>query len=136
MAKSELKARFEPGYYWVKFWSRSEWEIAWLRLDMPQTGVEANTGFGSRLLELPKDEIGYKVEREAAIVIPETKQIAEDAEFLLSLIPVWARHSEPGMHTTAYGTGSYQRDMAIVDRVKKIKESIEVTLHGKAKEKG
>lgn len=129
---------FENGFYWVKFWDCVEWEPAWVQLDTIHGGLRAMTtaGHHSRPLEPQRDEIGYKIVREAPIVIPETKQLAEDAEFLLSLTPPWARHCDPHMHPTAYGTGSYQKDSDIVDRVKKIKESIEVTLHGKAKEKG
>ncbi len=133
---------FKDGYYWVSFDKAFDkatvWEVAWLRLDTTHGGIEARSvlDYRPRILKPGFDTVGHKIEHEAPIVIPETKQLAEDAEFLLSLTPAWARHSEPGMHTTMYGTGSYEKDSAIVDRVKKIKESIEVTLYGKAEEKG
>lgn len=57
-------------------------------------------------------------------------------KFLIALVASWARHSEPDMHPTMYGTGSYKGDMEIVDRVNKIKESAEVVLYGKVKEEG
>jgi hypothetical protein len=43
-----------------------------------------------------------------------------DKEFLLSLIPIWALETEPGLCATMYGTGSYEEDCAIVQRVKDI----------------
>lgn len=41
----------------------------------------------------------------------------KDKEFLLSLIPDWAKKTKPGLCSTMYGTGSYIGDCAFIDRV-------------------
>lgn len=129
---------FKNGFYWVKLHDGIDWEPAWVQPDAIHGGLQATTitGHYSRTLDPPRDTVGHKIEREAPIVIPETKQLAEDVKFLMALVASWARHSEPDMHPTMYGTGSYKGDMEIVDRVNKIKESAEVVLYGKVKEKG
>ena len=117
--------KFENGFYWVKLHECVEWEPGWVQLDKIHGGLQATTimGHHPRMLDPQRDHLGHKIEREAPIVIPETKQLAQDVKFLVALVSSWARHSEPDMHPTMYGTGSYEGDMEIVDRVNKIKES-------------
>lgn len=46
----------------------------------------------------------------------------DDIEFLLLLIPDWAREAPEGLDPTFYGTGSQASDQIVVDRVKAIKK--------------
>ena len=42
-------------------------------------------------------------------------------KFLLTLVPEWATKEEPGLDPTMYGTGSFETDKVIIDKVKAIK---------------
>lgn len=44
----------------------------------------------------------------------------DDIRFLLALAPEWARKATPGLDPTFYGTGNYDADKTIVDKVKDI----------------
>jgi len=45
----------------------------------------------------------------------------EDIKFLLSLLPEWAREVKKGLDPTMYGTGSYDGDLEIVQRLAELK---------------
>ena len=44
----------------------------------------------------------------------------EDIEFLLSFLPQWVRKVEKGLDATMYGTGTYEGDKNVQDKLKKI----------------
>lgn len=46
----------------------------------------------------------------------------DDVGFLLSLVPSWAKNTEPGLDPTFYGTGSHDGDLKIVKRVREIEK--------------
>ena len=43
-----------------------------------------------------------------------------DIEFLVSLVPKWAKEDCPGLVPAMYGTGSYEGDRKVIERVAKI----------------
>ena len=49
----------------------------------------------------------------------------EAIAFLLTLVPEWALNMEQGLDPTYYGTGSYEGDKKVYDRVMEIKGLLE-----------
>ena len=49
----------------------------------------------------------------------------EAIAFLLTLVPEWALNMEKGLDPTYYGTGSYEGDKKVHDRVMEIKGLLE-----------
>ena len=45
---------------------------------------------------------------------------AEHFVLLLSLVPMWARVTVRGLDPTLYGTGSYEKDLKIVEEIENI----------------
>ena len=48
-------------------------------------------------------------------------QLKEDIEYLLSLIPDWAKIVPKGLDPTFYGTGSYEGDLKVQKTINRIK---------------
>ncbi|MDY6957812.1 MAG: hypothetical protein SVK08_01510 [Halobacteriota archaeon] len=48
----------------------------------------------------------------------ELLKLREMVRFLRALLPDWAKESYPGMDPTMYGTGSYEGDVDVINRVK------------------
>ena len=45
-------------------------------------------------------------------------------DFLLSLVPPWAKEVPKGLDPTMYGTGTYEGDLEVKKRVDEIKEAL------------
>jgi len=59
---------------------------------------------------------------DALIASMDDLDAAEGAvQFLLTLVPEWAQNEEPGLPLTMYGTGTFEGDKVIIDKVKAIK---------------
>lgn len=55
----------------------------------------------------------------------EAKIEYDDTHFLLSLLPDWAKIVPSNLDPTFYGTGSYEGDMEVKDRIDRIKKRAE-----------
>lgn len=50
----------------------------------------------------------------------EVERLRKDIGFLLSIVPDWAKFSAPGLGPTMYGTGTFDGDIKVIERVQKI----------------
>ncbi|MCP4493254.1 MAG: hypothetical protein GY820_39020 [Gammaproteobacteria bacterium] len=52
-------------------------------------------------------------------------ELQGDVEFLLALLPEWAKNPQPGLDPTMYGTGTYDGDIQVNQRLLKLMKKIE-----------
>ncbi len=58
--------------------------------------------------------------KEEDVIIPKA-----DLKLLLSLMPDWVKIVPRGLDCTFYGTGSYEGDLEIKERIDKIRQKLE-----------
>jgi len=69
----------------------------------------------------------FPVDGKSPILIEEDIMIVlkEDLLLLLSLIPDWVKIVPKGLDCTFYGTGTYEGDLEIKERIDKIRQKLE-----------